>query len=139
MRRLLFRLASAVHVFVYRLSGGKIAGEIRGFRLLLLTTTGRKSGKMRTIPLGYFEHDGGYITIGSNAGSASHPAWFRNLRNHPQATIQVKDRRLEVRAETAEGDERGRLWARLMEVAPGYANYAKRTNRQIPLVILRPV
>lgn len=60
MRRLLFKLASAIHVFVYRLTGGKIGGEMRGFRLLLLTTTGRKTGKTRTIPLGYFEHDGDY-------------------------------------------------------------------------------
>ena len=138
MRRLLFKLVSAIHVFVYRLTGGKFGGEIRGFQLLLLTTTGRKTGEKRTIPLGYFAHDGGYVIIGSNAGSDSHPAWFRNLRGQPRATIQVKKRRFEVSAKTAQGDERRRLWARLMEVAPGYANYANRTSREIPLVILRP-
>jgi deazaflavin-dependent oxidoreductase (nitroreductase family) len=138
MRRLLFKLASAIHVFVYRLTGGKVSGEIRGFRLLLLTTNGRKTGKTRTIPLGYFEHDGDYVIIASNAGSDHHPAWFRNLSGEPRAIIQVKDRQIEVRAETARGDERSRLWTRLIEVAPGYANYAKQTNREIPLVILRP-
>ena len=98
MRRLLFKLVSAIHVFVYRLTGGKFGGEIREFQLLLLTTTGRKTGEKRTIPLGYFAHDGGYVIIGSNA----------------------------------------QLWARLMELAPQYGNYAKKTRREIPLVILRP-
>lgn len=85
------------------------------------------------------EHDGDYVIIASNAGSDHHPAWFRNLSGEPRAIIQVKDRQIEVRAETARGDERSRLWTRLIEVAPGYANYAKQTHREIPLVILRPV
>lgn len=138
MRRFLFKLITTIHVFVYRLTRGKFGSEMRGFRVLLLTTTGRKTGKKRTTPLGYFEHDHSYVIIGSNAGSDAHPAWFHNLKSQPHATIQVKDRRLEVTAETAKPDERTQLWTRLVEVAPGYADYAKQTNREIPLVILRP-
>ncbi len=138
MRKFLFKLVTAIHVLVYRLTGGKFGSEMRGFHMLLLTTTGRKTGKKRTTPLGYFEHDGGYIVIGSNAGLDTHPAWFHNLKSQPRATIQVKGRQLEVSAETADPGKRSQLWARLVEVAPGYADYAKQTNREIPLVILRP-
>ncbi len=139
MRRFLFKLITTIHVFLYRLTRGKFGSEMRGFGVLLLTTTGRKTGKKRTTPLGYLEHDGGYIIIGSNAGSNAHPAWFHNLKHQPRATIQVKDKQLEVIAETAKPDKRTQLLTRLVEVAPGYADYAKQTNREIPLVILRPL
>ena len=133
----LFKIIMAISVFLYRLTGGKVGGKVQGLQVLLLSTIGRKTGKRRTTPLGYFEHDGGYVIIGSNAGFDTHPAWFHNLRSNPQATIQVKDKQFEVRAEIAEPEERDKLWARLMELAPSYANYAKRTSRVIPLVILR--
>ncbi len=133
------RLALTIYVFFYRLTNGRFGGKVQGLRVLLLTTTGRKSGKQRTTPLGYFEHDGGYVIIGSNAGFDTHPAWFQNLRSNPRATIQVSGQQFEVSAEIAGPDKRGQLWARLMELAPSYANYAKRTRREIPLVTLRPV
>ncbi len=135
------RLALAIYVFFYRLTGGKFGARVPGLRVLLLTTTGRKSGKQRTTPLGYFEHDGRYVIIGMgvNAGFDTHPAWFQNLRSNPRATIQVNDKQFEVSAELAGPDKRGQLWARLMEVAPVYADFAKKTSREIPLVTLRPV
>ncbi len=139
MLKSLFRSVMALAVFLYRLSGGKIGGRVQGLRVLLLTTTGRKTGKKRTTPLGYFEQDGGYVIIGSNAGFDTHPAWFLNLRSTPRATIQINDRQLEVDAEIAGPKQRGQLWSRLMELAPSYTSYAKRTSREIPLVILRPV
>lgn len=129
----------AIAVFLYRLTDGKFGGRVQGLRVLLLTTTGRKTAKKRTTPLGYFEDDGSYVIIGSNAGFETHPAWFLNLKSNPRATIQVKDRQFQVNAEIAGPEKRGRLWARLIELAPGYANYAKRTRREIPLVILRPI
>ena len=133
----LVRFVMAIAVFLYRLTGGKFGGKVQGLRVLLLTTTGRKTGKERTTPLGYFEHDGGYVIIGSNGGFNTHPAWFHNLRSSPRAAIQVKEEQFEVTAEIAGPDQRGQLWLRLMELAPSYANYAKRTSREIPLVILR--
>jgi F420H(2)-dependent quinone reductase len=128
-----------IHFFLYRLTSGKFGGAVRGTPILLLTTTGRKTGQKRTLPLGYFEHDGGYVIIGSNRGMDTHPAWFHNLKSNPCAAVQVKDRQFEVRAEVAGPEKRSQLWARLMEVAPSYADYTKTTRREIPLAILRPM
>jgi deazaflavin-dependent oxidoreductase (nitroreductase family) len=139
MVKSLFRRFLAVYVFLYRLTGGKFGGKVQGLRVLLLTTTGRKTGRKRTTPLGYFEHDGGYVIIGSNAGFDTHPAWFHNLKGSPHATVEVNDRQFEASAEVVGPDERGQLWARLVEIAPAYANYANKTSREIPLVTLRSV
>lgn len=134
------KLAMAIQTFLYRLTGGRIGGSGRDFRVLLLTTTGRKSGKERTTPLGYFEDQGAYIiTASSTAFLGEEPAWFLNLKSNPQVKIQVMDKRLAAIAEQAAPEERNRLWARLIEVSPSYAEYQKRTTREIPMVILRPV
>ncbi len=139
MRKLLFKIIPAIHIFLYRLTGGKIGGRIQGLNVLFLTTTGRKTGKQRITPLGYFEHNGSYVIIGSNAGADAHLAWFHNLKRHPHTTIQINNKQIEVNAEIAGPDERTQLWTRLIEISPSYAYYAKRTSRKIPLVILRPV
>jgi deazaflavin-dependent oxidoreductase (nitroreductase family) len=139
MGKSIFRVVLNVYAFLYRLTGGRIGGRVQGLRVLLLTSTGRKTGKHRTTPLGYFEDDGGYVIIGSNAGSDTNPAWFYNLRTNPRATIQIGDKQLKVLAEIAQSDKRTQLWARLIELAPLYANYARKTSREIPLVTLRPV
>jgi deazaflavin-dependent oxidoreductase (nitroreductase family) len=135
----LFRLFMAIYIFLYRHTGGKFGSRVQGLRVLLLTTTGRKTGKLRTTPLGYLTYDGGYVVTGSNAGFDTHPAWFHNLKSNASATVEIGDRRFDVSAEIAGSDERGRLWAQLIELAPGYAAYAQRTRREIPMVILRPM
>jgi F420H(2)-dependent quinone reductase len=134
-----FRIFTGTHAFFYRLSGGRLAGKVQGLRVLLLTTTGRKTGKARTTPLGHFEQEGGYVIIASNAGFDTHPAWFLNLKSNPHATIQLGDHRLDVSAEIVGPDKRGRLWSQLIELAPGYAGYEKKASREIPIVILRPL
>ncbi len=139
MVKSLFRRFLALHVFLYRLTDGKFGGRMQGLQVLLLTTTGRKTGKIRTTPLGYFEADGGYIIIGSNAGFDTHPAWFHNLRSNPRAVIRVRDGQFKVNAEIAGKEKRDRFWAQLIELAPGYDSYAKRTRREIPIVILHPI
>jgi F420H(2)-dependent quinone reductase len=139
MVNLFFRVFTGIHAFFYRFTGGKLAGKVQGLRVLLLTTTGRKTGKARTTPLGHFEYDGGYVIIASYAGFDTHPAWFLNLKSNPRATIQVGNNRLDVLAEIAGPDKRAQLWAQLIELAPGYAGYATKTNREIPIVILRPM
>jgi len=139
MRRFMFRLFPALHAFLYRLTRGAFGSRMRGFRVLLLTTTGRKTGKSRTTPLGYFEDGGGYVIVGSNGGQYAHPAWFLNLRNNPRVLLQVNDDRFPADAAIASSSERTRLWARLMEVAPAYGQYEKSTTREIPLVVLRRV
>lgn len=138
MFKSIFRIFLALHIFFYRLTGGKFGGKVQGLPVLLLTTSGRKTGKKRTTPLGYFKEDGGYVITASNAGFDTHPAWYHNLRGDPHATIEVNDQRYDVRAEIAGEEKRDQLWAKLITLAPGYANYEKKTRRKIPLVILRP-
>jgi deazaflavin-dependent oxidoreductase (nitroreductase family) len=136
MSTLIFRWVTRIHIFLYRLTSGRIGGSMRGFGVLLLTTTGRKTGKRRTTPLGYFEHEGGYVVTASNAGFDQHPAWYLNLKSNPRVAIQVMSKRMDAVAEIAGPQERSRLWARLIELAPGYARYEERTKREIPMVIL---
>ncbi len=138
MGKLFFRVFMGIHVFLYRLTGGQLGGKVQGLKVLILTTTGRKTGTAHSAPLGHFEYDGGYVIVGSNGGADSHPAWFYNLKSNPRAVVQIDDRRMDVSAEVAGPDERRQLWARLVERAPGYAHYAKNTRREIPIVILRP-
>jgi len=119
-------------VFLYRVSGGRLGGRVQGLYVLLLTTTGRKTAKPWTTPVGYIHNDGSYVVIASNAGSARHPGWYLNLQQNPMAQIQVGKRVLTVRAETAHGDQRQRLWSQVIAAAPGYAAYETRTTREIP-------
>ncbi len=139
MLKVMFKAMVSVGIFLYRLTGGGIGGRMQSLPVLLLTTTGRKSGKKRTVPLGFLRDGSAYVIIASYAGQPRNPAWFLNLDSHPEATIQVKKRQMQVTAETANPEKKRELWARLMEVAPGYANYQKRTTRDIPVVILHPI
>jgi deazaflavin-dependent oxidoreductase (nitroreductase family) len=109
-----------------------------GLNVLLLTTTGRKSGKRWTTLLGYFEDEGAYIITASNGGNDRNPAWFLNLKSNPQVTIQLKDKQLTAVAEPASSEKRNQLWARLLAMSPRYKSYEQRTSRVIPMVILRP-
>ena len=135
MRMLIFN----VMVFLYNVSGGRIGGKMGKVPVLLLTTTGRKSGKQRTLPLVYIMDDSAYVITASAGGADKHPGWFFNIRSNPQATIQVKDKRIKVTAEVAGSEKKSELWAQLVEVAPNFAGYEKRTSRDIPMVILHPV
>ena len=135
MRMLIFN----VMVFLYNVSGGRIGGKMGKVPVLLLTTTGRKTGKQRTLPLVYIMDDSNYVITASAGGVDKHPGWFFNIRSNPQATIQVKDKHIQVTAEIAEPEKKSELWSRLVEVAPNFAGYEKRTSREIPMVILHPV
>lgn len=135
----IFHLFLSVFTWLYQRTNGKIGGMIQGLPVLLLTTTGRKTGKTRTTPLGFFEHDGCYVITASNAGADTHPAWFHNLKSQPQVTLQILDKHLTAMAEPANPVLRQQLWNKLIERAPGYKGYEKRTTREIPMVLLRPV
>ena len=139
MVKLMLKVMISVYVFLYRATGGVVGGKIQGLPVLLITSIGRTSGKPRTVPLGFLRDSSTYVIIASNAGQPRHPAWFFNLQSHPEATIQAKHVHVQVKAETANPEKTRELWARLMEVAPGYADYQKRTSREIPTVILHPV
>jgi deazaflavin-dependent oxidoreductase (nitroreductase family) len=126
-------------VFLYNVSGGRIGGKMGQVPVLLLTTVGRKSGKQRTLPLVYIMDGPAYVITASAGGADKNPGWFFNIRSNPQATIQVKDKHINVTAEVAEPEKKSELWSRLVEVAPNFAGYQKRTSREIPMVILHPV
>jgi F420H(2)-dependent quinone reductase len=136
----LMRVIPAVHLAVYRLTNGRLSAKLAGQKMLLLTTTGRRTGKRRTVPLLYVEDGEAMIVIGSNWGGPSHPQWIRNLSAKPEARVQAGARRLRVTARTATGDERARLWSLVTSQYPGYEGYARRIGsaREIPLVVLTP-
>ena len=135
-------LAKAVlwlHVSLYRLTSGRIGGcLIAGSPILLLTTTGRRTGKRRTRSLAYVRDDEGYVLCASNGGSPTHPGWYHNLAATGRAEIQVGAEHLTVRARTADPAERGRLFPRFVAMYKGYAAYEDKTSRRIPLVLLTP-
>ena len=138
MRKLGFRVIAYVHRGLYRASGGKIAGRIGQLNVLLLTTTGRKSGRTRTVPLLYTPANGSYAVVASMGGAARHPDWCLNLRAHQLAMVEIGRDRVEVRAREVEGEERERLWRAMVDGYPGYDRYQEKTARRIPVVVLEP-
>jgi len=122
---------------VYRVTNGKAGGRLAGGPVLLLTTTGRKSGRERTVPLLYLPDGENLVIVGSNGGTATHPAWWLNLRSNPEATVEIGGWKMRVRAEEAGPAEKERLWPSLVEMYGGYEGYRRRTDREIPVVILR--
>lgn len=135
----IFRLFMAAHVFLYRLTGGKIGGRISSAPVLLLTTVGRKSGQARTIPLGYFLYEGEPLLAASNAGQDSNPGWYYNLKANPQVTVEIDGDKFTARAEQVDAAAYAQAWAEVIRQSPPYATYATRTQRQIPLFRLRHV
>lgn len=133
------RLFYTLHRAIYRLSGGRIFSRMVGCPVVLLTTTGRKSGERRTTPLLGFEEGQSIVVIASNAGKKHYPSWYLNLRDNPQAQVQVGAQIREVKAREATVEERERLWPRIVTCYEGYQAYRERTERHIPLVILDPV
>ena len=134
----LMGLIVALNVWVYRVSGGRVMGRMGAAPILLLTTVGRKSGQKRTVPLLYLEDAGRFAIVASYAGSPRHPAWFLNLEANPKVELQVRSRRFCGTARQASAEEKSQLWPRLVATYPAYADYQKRTTRDIPVVIVNP-
>jgi F420H(2)-dependent quinone reductase len=128
-----------LHAAVYRATDGGIGGRMMNSPVLLLITTGRKTKIERTTPLLYLRDGAGYAVVASNGGTSGDPTWWLNLRANPEAAVEVGDKRLRVYAEEVEGEEKRRLWMSLVEMYPRYESYQRRTDREIPVVILRPV
>lgn len=140
-RRLLVRSTTrylgAIHRLVYRASGGRIGGRVWNLPVVLLTTTGRRTGKKRTVPLCSFRDGNDVVVIASYGGLDRPPAWWLNLEASPQAELQEGRSRRTVIARNADPDERARLWGEVTARAPGYLEYERRTTREIPVVILQ--
>jgi deazaflavin-dependent oxidoreductase (nitroreductase family) len=131
------RTSSALHRTAYRLSNGRLGGRVNGAPVLLLSTTGRKSGKTRTVPLVYWERDGEYIVSASNAGHWP-PAWYRNLEANQQATVDVGSRKMSVVAHLADMEESRKLWSITESLNPRFEQYRQSLPAEIPMVVLRP-
>ena len=130
------RLFGQGHVDRYRETDGEVGHEWRGTTVLILTTTGRRSGESRSTPLIYRERGADRVVVASNGGSAEPPGWFRNLDADPSVEVQVLEERFPARARVATDEERRELWPRMTEVWPDYDDYQARTERQIPIVVL---
>jgi deazaflavin-dependent oxidoreductase (nitroreductase family) len=137
--RLAWKLGSGAHAGVYRATGGKLFGRMGKSPILLLNTVGRKSGKKRTSPLLYVMDGEDFVIIASKGGASAHPAWYLNLIANPEAMVEVGDREVRVRAEEADSEEKSRLWQKMVEMYPAYDAYQEKTEREIPLLVLRPV
>jgi deazaflavin-dependent oxidoreductase (nitroreductase family) len=133
---LFLRVISTVHRGVYRATGGRLGRRMGRAPVLLLTTTGSRSGRERTVPLLYIEDGGDWIVVASNGGRDEDPAWWRNLSANGKAAVQVAKTRTSVTASEVGAEERDEIWSRLVRMFPNYDEYRKKTQRTIPVVRL---
>lgn len=127
------------HVLAYRATGGLIGGSWGRMPILLLTTTGRRTGERRTVPVQYLRDGESFVVVATNDGAERHPAWYLNLMADPRGSAEVGRERRDITARVAAGDERAALWRRLAEMYPNYERDQGRTQRELPVVILEPV
>jgi F420H(2)-dependent quinone reductase len=132
------RLVTAINTLVYRLTGGRVAGQFYGAPVLLLHTIGRKTGRFRITPLCYVRDGERIALIASNGGTASNPAWLHNLRARPRALVHLGDDLTTMTIQDVSAAERDRLWQQAVAMYPGYAEYQRRTDRRIPVIVLEP-
>jgi deazaflavin-dependent oxidoreductase (nitroreductase family) len=132
------RWTGKLNVPLYRLSGGRIGGRVGRAPVLLLTTTGRRSGRKRTAPVVYLADGENAVVINTNAGNAKVPAWSLNLKANPEAEVERGRRRYPVRGRVAEGEERVRLWRRHNEQYAGFDDYQRKLEREASVIVLEP-
>ena len=121
----------------FRANGGKVGGRFEGAAMLLLTTTGAKSGRRRVTPLAYLPDGDRFIIIASKAGAPTNPDWYYNLVANPETTVEVGAETIPVTAEVLTGEERDRLYAKQAALRPAFAEYQAKTARTIPVIALR--
>src|SRR2546423_15298927 len=133
-----FKLANLMHPWIYRLRRGRGVDRVRGAPVLLVTTTGRKSGRPHTVAVAYVRDGDDLVVVGSAGGLPHHPAWVLNLRDRPEADVQLGEQRFRVRSEWLSGEDHERTWARVVQQYPWFADYQRKASRTIPLVPLHP-
>lgn len=133
------KVMSKLNTWIYRLTGGRVGGRFfGGAPVMLLTTTGRRSGEPRVAPLLYLEDGDLVVTVASKGGMSHHPLWYRNLVANPAVEVTIGGTTRPMTARTATAEEKESYWPRLTAMYPDYATYQKRTTREIPVVILSP-
>jgi deazaflavin-dependent oxidoreductase (nitroreductase family) len=134
-----FKLGTALHRGILRLSGGRIGGKGYGMPVVILTTTGRKSGQPReTVLTAPIHEDDLVVLVASFGGDDRNPTWFLNLRDEPAVELELEGEKRSMTAKVATPDEKAELWPRVVAAHKGYASYQTKTDRDIPLVLLRP-
>ncbi|MEP7765054.1 nitroreductase family deazaflavin-dependent oxidoreductase [Sanguibacter sp. 25GB23B1] len=123
----------------YESSGGTRGTTMRGMPVVILTTTGAKTGMVRKTPLMRVEHDGRYAVVASLGGAPKHPVWYYNLLAHPRVALQDGPEKRDMTAREVTGAERDEWWARAVDAYPDYADYALKTERTIPVLVLEPL
>ena len=136
--KILIRLTGRVQRALYRATDGRLGGRVGKAGVLLLTTTGRRSGKRRTVPLLFVPDGEAFVVVASLGGHDAHPAWYLNLRANPAATVQVGGTTTQVKADELDLGARDRLWPTLVAAYPAWQEYRSRTARQFPIIALRP-
>ena len=132
------RLVGKANAPIYRLTGGRVGGKLGKAPILLLTTTGRKSGQPRTAPVLYLADEDRFVVINTNAGNDKTPAWSLNLRANPEAEVEIGRKRIPVRSRLAEGEERADLWRRHMQQYEGWDFYESQLDREVGVFVLEP-
>jgi deazaflavin-dependent oxidoreductase (nitroreductase family) len=136
----IIKLMSRLNTWAYRATGGKLGGTFRGGApVMLVTTTGRRTGQRHTTPLLYLRDGNRVVTVASKGGMDHHPLWYRNMVANPAVDVQIGPQVAAMRAHTASAAEKAALWPKLLAMYPDYADYQARTARDIPVVILSPV
>jgi F420H(2)-dependent quinone reductase len=135
MKDIFIKSFMAINAFLLRLSRGRIGSKLGTQTILLLHTIGRKSGQDRAIPIAYFDYDEHYLIVASNWGKEKQADWYLNLKQHPQAKLEVKGKVLSVIAREAQGEEYDHLWKFATEHHPPYLDYQKMTTRHIPIMV----
>jgi deazaflavin-dependent oxidoreductase (nitroreductase family) len=136
---LVARTVTSMHEMIFKASSGRLLGSFGGMPVLILTTTGRKSGRKRSTMLTSPVRDGDRLVIvASYGGDDRHPAWFLNLRDNPDVTVTMGGRTRPMRARVATDEEKAELWPQVIAAYKGYEGYQQRTSREIPLVVLVP-
>jgi deazaflavin-dependent oxidoreductase (nitroreductase family) len=120
----------------FRRSGGKVLGPAEGFSLLLLHTTGARTGAERVTPVAYQPLADGWAVFATHAGAPTHPAWYHNLLAHPETIIEIGTETVPIRARVASGEERAGIWGRQKAFYPSFAKHEQKTSREIPVVVL---
>ena len=133
-----FSLFGDEHVRQYEATGGRVGHDWNGATCLVLRTRGRKTGELRKFPLIYGRDGDDFVVVASKGGAPDHPGWYKNLQAHPEVEVQVKDRVIPVTARTATAAEKARVWPVMTAQWPDYDQYAAKTDRDIPVVLLRP-
>jgi deazaflavin-dependent oxidoreductase (nitroreductase family) len=138
MKEFFIKRFMQINAFLIRATHGRIGSQLGTQTILILNTTGRKSGQPRSIPIAYFFYEGKYLAVESNWGRDNHADWYFNLQKTPRASLETKGGTIQVQARFAEGQEYADLWKYVTEKHPPYLEYQKMTNRKISIVVFEP-